>query len=69
MAVLRASDARKMTSEELTAKLRDLKAELMRLKAQQASGAPLDNPGKIRAIRKAIARALTVMKEKEVKGS
>ncbi|MHC1627260.1 MAG: 50S ribosomal protein L29 [Candidatus Nezhaarchaeales archaeon] len=65
MAILKVNDIRKMSNEERLAKLRELKAELMRLRAQQASGAPLDNPGKIRAIRKTIARILTIINEEK----
>ena len=68
VAILKVKDIRKMSSEEKLAKLRELKAELMRLRAQQASGAPLENPGKIRVIKKTIARILTVINE-ERKGS
>jgi large subunit ribosomal protein L29 len=68
VAILKVKDLRKMSSEEKLAKLRELKAELMRLRAQQASGAPLENPGKIRVIKKTIARILTVINE-ERKGS
>jgi len=63
VAILKVKDIRSMSSEERLAKLRELKAELMRLRAQQASGAPLENPGKIRVIKKTIARILTVINE------
>jgi len=63
VAILKVKDIRNMSSEERLAKLRELKAELMRLRAQQASGAPLENPGKIRVIKKTIARILTVINE------
>ncbi|MEM0083360.1 MAG: 50S ribosomal protein L29 [Candidatus Nezhaarchaeales archaeon] len=65
MAILRVSEIRRMSNEERLAKLRELKAELMRLRAQQASGAPLEKPGRIRAIRRTIARILTVINEEE----
>jgi len=67
VAILKPDEIRKMSNEERLAKLRELKAELMRLRAQQASGAPLDNPGKIRAIRKTIARILTIINEEKRK--
>jgi len=65
VAILRVSEIRRMSNEERLAKLRELKAELMRLRAQQASGAPLEKPGRIRAIRRTIARILTVINEEE----
>lgn len=66
--MLKVKDIRKMSNEERLAKLRELKAELMRLRVQQASGAPLEKPSKIRVIKKTIARILTVINE-ERKGS
>lgn len=65
MAILKVNDIRKMSNEERLAKLKELKAELMRLRARQASGAPLEKPGRIRAIRKTIARILTVINEEK----
>ncbi len=68
MAILKVKDIGKMSKEERLAKLRELKAELLRLRTQQASGAPLENPGRVRIIKKTIARILTVINE-EKKGS
>lgn len=65
VAILKVRDIRKMSIEERLAKLRELKAELMRLRAQQASGAPLENPSKVRIIKKTIARILTVINEEK----
>ena len=45
--------------------IEELKLELMKLRTQAALGT-LDNPGKIRAIRKTIARILTVLREREL---
>ncbi|MCS7096990.1 MAG: 50S ribosomal protein L29 [Candidatus Methanomethylicia archaeon] len=70
MAILRVDDIRKMTPEQRMEKLNELRRELAKLRALAASGAPLDNPKKIKEIRKAIARILTVeneLKRKEVK--
>ena len=65
MAILRASEIRKMSPEERMQKLNELYAELRKLRAKAASGA-LDNPGRLREIRKAIARILTIQREEEL---
>ena len=65
VAILKVKDIRKMSKEERLAKLRELKAELLRFRAQQASGAPLENPGRLRVIKKTIARILTVINEEK----
>ncbi len=59
---LKPKDIRKMSSEERMQKLAELRRELMRLKMQARIGT-IDNPGKIRAIRRTIARILTIENE------
>lgn len=59
---LKPKDIRKMSSEERLQKLAELRRELMRLKMQARIGT-IDNPGKIRAIRRTIARILTIENE------
>jgi large subunit ribosomal protein L29 len=64
---IRARDIRKMSPEERAKKLQELREELVKLKLKAAVGT-LENPGAIRAIRKTIARILTVMREEELAG-
>ncbi|MEM3519223.1 MAG: 50S ribosomal protein L29 [Candidatus Hadarchaeales archaeon] len=66
MAILRASDIRAMSREEMLEKLRELRAELSRLKATIAAGGTVENPGRIREIKRTIARIITIAKEKGV---
>lgn len=63
---MRAEKLRDMTGEELELKLRDLKEELFNLRFQNAT-AQLENPLRIRKVRRDIARVKTVMKEKEIR--
>lgn len=60
---MRASEIRKLSPEELSEKLKDLKTELFNLRFQHAIN-QLENPLKLKAVKKDIARVLTVMKEK-----
>ena len=53
--------------KELNARLDELKKELMRLQSQVATRTIPEKPGRIREIRKAIARILTLKNNKEVK--
>lgn len=53
-----------MTREERKAKLREMRDELMHERGMAAMGGAPKSPGTIRAIRKSIARLLTVMNEK-----
>lgn len=59
---MKASEIREMTAAELEKKLQDLKAELFNLRFQHAIN-QLDNPMRINAVKKDIARILTVMHE------
>jgi len=62
------SEARGMTIDELTQKEQDLRKELFNLRFQQATG-EIENPMRIRSVRKDIAKVLTVRSEKlKVKG-
>ena len=54
-----------MTSQELSEKMVELKNELFNLRIQLATG-QLDNPMKIKAIKKDIARVNTILRQKEI---
>ena len=56
-------DLRKMTTEELNAKLKELKEELFTLRFQHAIN-QLDNPQKIVEVKRNIARVMTILSEK-----
>lgn len=63
MALLTMSEIRDMALEERSRKLGELRTELAKQRAAMMSGAGMENPGAIRAIRKNIARILTVNNE------
>lgn len=66
MSVIYADDVRKMKPEERIKLLNELKMELTKLRHQAQVGV-LDNPSKVRVIRKNIARILTVINEEKLK--
>lgn len=57
---------RNMSETELTVEVKKLKNELFNLRFQQVTG-QLENPIKMRDVKKEIARAKTVLREKELK--
>ena len=65
---MKASEVREMTTAELESKLNDLKAELFNLRFQLAIN-QLDNPMRISAVKKDIARVKTILRENEIKDS
>ena len=56
-------ELKKMSAEELNAKLKELKEELFNLRFQHAIN-QLDNPQKIVDVKRNIARVMTVLSEK-----
>ncbi len=59
----RARELRDLSTDELQAKAVELKQELFNLRIQQAMG-QIENPMRLRTLRKDIAKAKTVLKEK-----
>ncbi|KYH41149.1 MAG: 50S ribosomal protein L29 [Candidatus Bathyarchaeota archaeon B26-2] len=67
MPILRMREIREMSVEERERRLADLKAELIRLRTMVKAGGTIENPSRIREIRKTIARILTVNNEERMK--
>ena len=65
---MKATELREMTDVELNKQLKDLKAELFNLRFQHAIN-QLDNPMRIEAVKKDIARVMTVLAEKNAKNA
>ena len=65
---MKATELREMTDVELNKQLKDLKAELFNLRFQHAIN-QLDNPIRIEAVKKEIARVMTVLAEKNAKNA
>ena len=61
---MKASELKALSSAELGGKLADLHEELFNLRLQHATS-QLDNPMRLGEVRKDIARALTILREKE----
>ena len=65
---MKATELREMTDVELNKQLKDLKAELFNLRFQHTIH-QLDNPIRIQAVKKDIARVMTVLAEKNAKNA
>lgn len=65
MPILRVKEIREMSSEERKKKLNELRAELMRIKTMIKAGGSIENTSRIRELRKAIARILTIENEEK----
>ncbi len=62
---MKAKEIKNLTTDELQRKMEDFKVELFNLRFQLATG-QLDNPMRIREVRKNIARAKTLLREREL---
>ena len=60
---MKAVELRDMDAESLTAKVRELDDQLFRMRIQKSMG-QLEAPGKIRNVRRELARVKTVLREK-----
>lgn len=65
MAVVSAEELRNSDTEDLVTKLREAKEELFNLRFQAATG-QLESHGRLRAVKKEIARIYTIMREREL---
>jgi large subunit ribosomal protein L29 len=61
-------DLRTLKDDELKAKIVDAKKELLELRVKKSTGS-LDKPSRINDLRKGIARAMTILKERQLSES
>jgi len=62
------SEIRKLTTEQVNQKIDECKEELFNLRFKQATG-NLENPARIRELRKTVARLKTILREREIESS
>ena len=66
MPILRMQEIREMSAEEKTRRLGELRTELTKLRTMIHAGGAVENPGRVRALRRTIAQMMTVMREEEL---
>ena len=67
MVILKPEEIRRMSPEERIKKLEELRRELIRLRGQAKMGGAVPNAGRIKEVRRAIARILTIIREEQLK--
>ena len=65
---MKIKDLRALSNEELTKKISEAKKELLELRIKKSTGS-LEKPSRINELRKGIARAMTIIKERELSES
>jgi len=68
MAIIRKNEYKNLQEKDIDFKIVELNKELMKLKSQVARGTPPENPGKIRTIKRTIARLYTHINNKKSGG-
>ena len=63
---MKAAEIRELNKDELQTKIKELKEELFNLRFQHAIN-QLDNPMRLKFVKKDIARTMTVLREMELK--
>jgi len=62
---MKASEIRELNKDELENKIKELKEELFNLRFQHAIN-QLDNPLRLKSVKKDIARTMTILREREL---
>ena len=62
---MKTNEIRKLSTEEINKKIALDKEELLKLRMKQATGS-LENPARIRELRKEVARFKTIIREREL---
>lgn len=65
MPLLRPDEIRKMKAGRRRERLKELRDELLRLRTMVKAGGSVENPRRIREIKRAIARILTIEEEEK----
>ena len=66
MAILKKKEIRDMSEERRQKKLNELQTELLRMNTLVAGGGTIESPGKIKELRRTIARIKTINREEEL---
>jgi large subunit ribosomal protein L29 len=62
---MRADEIREMSNDDITARIKDLEEEQFRLRFRSATE-PLEDPLRLRVIRRDLARLKTILREQQV---
>jgi large subunit ribosomal protein L29 len=68
MPILRLNEVRDMDPDERETKIRELQIELAKLRALIRAGGALENPARVKTIRRAIAQIKTIQNEAQNEG-
>jgi len=64
--VMKLREIRKLTAEQREARLDQYRRELMDIRSQLSSGGSIEDPGRIKDLKRTISRLLTIKREEEL---
>jgi large subunit ribosomal protein L29 len=67
--ILRKRELKQMLPDERDKRLTELRTELVHLRTMVASGGTVENPGRIKELRRTIAKLLTIEIQRKKEGS
>jgi large subunit ribosomal protein L29 len=67
MPIMRIKEIANMSNDDRAKRLSELRAELARMKTMIRAGGAIENPSRVRELRKAIAKILTIENEQKLK--
>jgi large subunit ribosomal protein L29 len=67
MPIIRIDELRQMTPEKRTEKLEELKTELSKMRTLINAGGSIENPGRVKSLRRAIAKIETIINKEKFK--
>ena len=68
MSLIKKSELKSMNTNTINEKIVEIRKELMKLNTQRAMGTAIENPGKIKLLRRTIAKLLTIQNTKSESG-
>ena len=63
MAIIRKKELKQMSKSQINQKLNDLRNELMRINTKKSTGTNIENPGRVKELKRTIAKLLTRLNE------
>jgi len=67
MTLIKKNELKAMNKEQVQGKIKELRKELLKLNAQRAVGTTMESPGRIKLIKRTIARLHTIKEVKKAK--
>ena len=66
MPLIRVKEIRDMSPEDRSKKLNDFRTELLRLRTMIRAGGTIENPARVKALRRGIAKVMTIEHEQKL---